>query len=160
MSPAIRSDLGIAKGVWQVLQVYLCLMGSEFALSRLDYWESGILQAGFSTEPPSQEKLQQGTYRERVFSVDAPALLFWVEIFGARQGDRETLTLSAPDGTLISENRGEITGNKARWMSYAGRKRRAPGWLPGTYHGRYRLQRQGEGRWFDAMLLEFTMQVR
>jgi hypothetical protein len=112
----------------------------EAALEALRYTPTGLLQAGFATSVPDRESVENGRALSSPVSAEAEALLFWVEIFGAQQGDREFIRLRAPDGTVVAEKEATLAGNKARWLSYVGRRRDEP-WPPGTYTALYRLTR-------------------
>jgi hypothetical protein len=62
---------------------------------------------------------------------DAPAIVGWTWLVNLRKGDRLTVRLLAPDGTLFAENEiPPIDRDKATYVAYAGRKR-SP--VPGDY---------------------------
>ena len=110
-------------------------------LRSLAYRPTGLLKAGFATREPDAVIVEAGGEPHTDVSADAPALVFWVEVFGARKGDRETLRIVGPDGQVVTARTKTIAGNKARWMSYVGRRLRGTGWPAGTYRGTYRLER-------------------
>jgi len=116
---------------------------SPAALPALAYQASGVLLAGFAPESPSREKAEAGAYHASAVEVLSPALVFWVEIFGARQDDHWSLELTAPDGAVLAKNTGQISRNMAIFLPVTGRKRGPPPWPAGTYLGRFRLERQG-----------------
>ena len=127
------------------------------ALEALAYRPSGLLTAGFAPGKPDAVAVQDGRYRSEDLSRDAGALVFWVEVFGVQRGDDERLRLVAPDGKALAEKRETVSGNKARWFSYAGKKRPADAWPAGTYRGEYRLTRTRDGR--AETVLEVTREV-
>jgi murein DD-endopeptidase MepM/ murein hydrolase activator NlpD len=110
----------------------------------LSYRSTGLLQAGFGVAVPSSESVAAGNGNPGPFSPDAPALVFWVEIFGARAGDQENLRLIEPGGKEIASKKALIPKNKARWLSFAGKKRRSVAWPKGLYSATYELQRAGD----------------
>ena len=113
-------------------------------LNGLSYQPTGLLQAGFAIDAPNRRSVEHGQLLRGSLPSDAKALIFWVEIFGARQGDIESLRVFGPDGRVLVNKRKEIVKNKARWLSYAGKKRRGKAWQPGVYRAVYHLRR-GEG---------------
>lgn len=119
---------------------------SREALRRLAYQPTGLLQAGFATHPPTTREIEEGRLAGLAISPDSPALLFWVELFGAKAGDRGTLELYGPDGRLLVEKPETFARGKARWFSFAGVKRKTGEWATGEYRGRYRLLREEAGR--------------
>jgi hypothetical protein len=128
-----------------------CGVGSEPlwdepTLKMLGYQPTGLLQAGFASQPPTLKAVEQGQLAGIEIARDSPALLFWVELFGARAGDHGTLELYGPDGRLLANKVDDFARNKARWFSYAGSKRKQPVWPAGEYRGRYRLLREHAGQ--------------
>jgi hypothetical protein len=67
--------------------------------------------------------------------------IFWVHVFGAREGDVESFRLTGPDGTVLAERRLRIARNYAQWLAYVGKRRSGESWAPGIYRGEYRLYR-------------------
>jgi hypothetical protein len=116
-------------------------------LRSLRYRPSGVLQSGFATDAPTRAAVAAGELGERRFSADAPAFVFWVELFGAHEGDEELLRLIGPEGEVLAEKRGTVPKLKALWLSYGGAKRRGEVWAKGVYRASYRLVRNGvDGR--------------
>ncbi|HEB97415.1 MAG TPA: M23 family metallopeptidase [Sedimenticola thiotaurini] len=116
---------------------------SRRALAALPYRPTGLLQAGFASERPVSERLEAGDYAATRIAPDAPAIVFWVELFGVRKGDIERFQLLAPDGRVIARQERELQRNRARQYSYTGKRRRQRNWAPGSYEGRYQLLRKG-----------------
>jgi murein DD-endopeptidase MepM/ murein hydrolase activator NlpD len=125
-------------------------------LEALRYKPTGLLQAGFATAVPDRETVENGRVLSSPVPAQFEALLFWVEIFGARQGDRESIRLRAPDGNVVAEKEATIAGRKARWLSYVGR-RRDETWPPGTYTALYRLTRGEVG--VDQTVIEVQRSI-
>lgn len=121
---------------------------SEAALRSLAYRPGGLLGAGFAAEAPNAKTARRGDYRASHLPRDSAALVFWVNLYGARSGDLEQARLTGPDGAVISEKNKRLDRDKAQWFSFLGRKRRGAAWPAGTYRASYRLLRQvgGEDR--------------
>ena len=112
-------------------------------VEQLRYRATDVLIAGFAPEEADRGKAQRGDYGG-AFSPQAEALVFYAESFGARAGDRERLEVFDPDGRLMFQRERGIDGNLAAHFAYIGRKLRDERWPPGTYVGRYRLERDGQ----------------
>ena len=112
---------------------------SETAMARLDYTPTGLLAAGFATAKPNWKAARRGDYDAETLPEKAPALVFWVSIFGVRDGDEGHSRIVAPNGTLISETTWTHDRTQAQWFGFVGRKRKTPGWDPGIYRGEYSL---------------------
>jgi hypothetical protein len=110
--------------------------------ARLGYIATGVLNSGFLNRVPTAQDIQEGTPLAGV-GTDAPALVFYVELFGVRAGDRQDMTLSDPAGRVLARQGGVLPAAKAVWRAHAGVRRPAGGWQTGTYVGRYRLRREG-----------------
>ncbi len=112
------------------------------------YIQTGLLIAGFATGPADANAARLGRYADLKGDRQAP-LVMWAESFGVQAGDLQTVTIAAPDGTLAFQDQKPLASSKINWFAFAGK--RAPkdgGWKPGTYTGRYRLERNG------AMLID------
>ena len=130
------------------------------AINALQYRPTGLLQTGFSEKAPTSRSVVSGKAGQSRFSVSAAALIFWAEVFGARKGDTELIRLTGPDGNVIAAKKAIVEGNKARWLSFAGRKRRGSGWPVGVYRGSYRLVREVAGVEQTVIDVEQSAQVR
>lgn len=124
------------------------------------YKPTGLLQAGFSSRRPKLESVQAGDASDLPLQRDMPALVFWVEIFGAQKGDRESIHLFGPDGSVISHKTGTIPRNKARWLSYSGRKRRGAVWPEGVYRATYQLFREDAGGEREVVMVERIIELK
>ncbi len=80
-----------------------------------------------------------GEYRVEHLSREAPAIVYWVSIFGGQSGDIVRVSLIAPDGEAVAENAMVVEGNMAQWFAFTGRKRQGDIWPEGVYRGEYRL---------------------
>lgn len=119
---------------------------SVTAQDALAYVAGGALSAGFAGEAADYGLARAGAYDGFVLTRDTPALVFWAEFFGVRQGDRLRLVLDLP-GTTVDDVTNEITldRDRAQQFQFAGRKRPDSGWPGGTYQGRAELVRTIDG---------------
>ena len=107
-----------------------------------------LVSAGFAGRVPTLPEVVLGLHDGKVLATQSPALLFWVEVAGVKQGDIEQFSVVAPDGTTVIENISEPLGSgRALHLGYAGRKLSTP-LKEGEYTGVYRLVRESsEGEW-------------
>lgn len=115
------------------------------AAATLAYRAGGLLGAGFATVEPEPGAARAGAHRADHVEHDAPALVFWVDVFGTRTGDRETIRLVGPDGTVLVEQDAIHERDRAQWFRFAGTRAPEGGWPPGAYVGSYRLTRDVGG---------------
>jgi hypothetical protein len=123
-----------------------CALGSAplwrpDVLAVLAYQPALLYNAGFASEAPKNEKIVEGLYRQESFTVNAPALVFWVEAFGVLAGDFLTLRLEGPGGQL-SESEDILVKDQARRWAFVGRKRPGAAWPAGLYRGEAVLRRE------------------
>jgi len=111
------------------------------ALALLAYQGAALYNAGFADEAPLGENIIEGRYRRASFPQDAPALVFWMEAFGVRAGDRLRVRLEGPSGT-VAENDEVLTKDQARRWAFVGRKRPGAAWPAGRYRGEAILRRE------------------
>ncbi|HSD59708.1 MAG TPA: M23 family metallopeptidase [Burkholderiales bacterium] len=107
----------------------------------LAYVATGLLGAGIAAAPPV---LEDGTVnRDQTAARDpaATAMVFWVHLYGAQENDLEEIRLIGPGGRVLAERRARMPGHRAQWLAYAGKRRGAAPWPPGTYRGEYVLLR-------------------
>jgi hypothetical protein len=115
------------------------------AAAMLAYRAGGLLSAGFATEEPDPGTAREGAYGAEHVARDAPALVFWVDVFGTRDGDRESIRLVGPNGTVLVEQDTIHDRDRAQWFRFAGKRAPEGGWPAGTYVGTYRLVRDAGG---------------
>ena len=70
-------------------------------------------------------------------------MILWARTFGSRAGDELLLTLTGPEGEVISDSNpaGE---NPGHGLSAIGRKLKTGSWPPGRYTGTAKLIRSGQ----------------
>lgn len=117
---------------------------SEETLAALPYRATGPLIAGFATGAPKAEEAQQGRHHDKELPVSAPALVMWVEIFGAMEGDIERFSITGPGGARVLDIERPLKTSYVKWFSFSGRKRPGASWPEGPYRGVYSLTRDGK----------------
>ncbi|MEY4983353.1 MAG: hypothetical protein RIR62_1619 [Pseudomonadota bacterium] len=114
----------------------------------------GFLDAGFADAVPDYGAIRNGLPPRLIFPADAPALVVWAYFFGARQGDRLTLSITGPEGEVIRQ---DITLDRTQAQAFraTGRKARGP-WPAGAYRGEAVLLRDGAevGRTVTSIAVE------
>ncbi|UCH74043.1 MAG: M23 family metallopeptidase, partial [Rhodospirillales bacterium] len=107
----------------------------DTALAGLEYRPLIIFNAGFSDAIPRQDEVRRGQHHQSAIAVDAPAVMFWVELLGVRAGDRLRLHVQAPDGDTVVEHGRTLERTQAYRFEFAGKRRRNQNWTPGRYIG-------------------------
>lgn len=101
----------------------------------------GLVQAGFHTGVPDYAAVKAGTAEIESLSQNAPIVL-WGFVFGARPGDRITMTAFGPEGEVF-DTEAELERTQALAMRAGGLKAPAGGWRPGLYEGHVQHVRDG-----------------
>jgi hypothetical protein len=129
----------------------------EAARRALSYSPGSVINRGFATGPVTMAEIEAGTAGAREPGGDAPALVAFIRAIGLRQGDVQVLTLMAPDGKVLAENRAQpLDRNKAQWMMFSGVRRPAGGWPAGAFTARYQVLREGR----PALESEFSVDLK
>lgn len=119
----------------------------------LQYQATGLLNMGLSTSKPDSEAARHGAYASATATGQSDALIFWVDFFGLKSGDRFEQQLLAPDGTILASNDQTAPKSKVQYFSFVGKKKPEGGWKPGTYKGVIRLLRD------DAAVIDQTLPI-
>jgi murein DD-endopeptidase MepM/ murein hydrolase activator NlpD len=110
----------------------------------LAYRDRTVLNVGFASAPVTMEQVEAAEVPAEAFGVDAPALVAFVRVVGLTAGDVQHLAVNAPDGKPIAHHTAApLDRPKAQMLLFAGKKRPAPGWEPGTYTATYSVLRNG-----------------
>ena len=102
----------------------------------------GFTAAGFATAIPEFAAIKAGLPSPATLPTDAPALVLWVSYFGPREGDALTLSITGPQGDVITQTIA-IDRTQAIAFRAIGKRLPATGWPAGTYSGTATLTRQG-----------------
>ncbi len=134
---------------------------SDAALQVLAYRPTGLLNAGFAATAPKGTEVLAGEHQSPILAAASGALVFWVEVFGAMEGDRERFRITGPDGGLLLD--GEKEGpdrHKASRLTFMGKRLTADAWRPGVYRGEFVLERQKDGAWQTIVEAKRAVEVR
>lgn len=113
-------------------------------LEGLRYRDPHVLNVGFSDAPVTMDQVDSGVHVGRPLDARAPALVFFGRAIGVREGDRQRLTVTAPDGSVLVQDETEPANRaKAQIFAFAGKRRLGERWEPGAYLGRYSIIRDG-----------------
>ena len=119
----------------------------------LAYKPRSLLNNGFTTASLRIEAIDEGPPAP---APGSPAVVAYVRAIGLKAGDVQTLTLKAPDGTVLATNAAQpLPRDQAQSMVFAGARRPAAGWPRGRYVADYAV-RQG-GRVVLARSFEITL---
>lgn len=110
------------------------------------YQAGQLLNSGFATGPVTMAAVQEsGADQQPSPSRDAPAIVAFVQSIGLHGGDLQRLTVTAPGGAVLADNRAAaLDRDKAQTILFAGKKRPAAGWSAGRYAAHYRVLRGGK----------------
>ena len=125
--------------------------------AQLRYKTSGIIGSGFATRKPDIKQIEKGEFRLQKASVQAPVLLYWIQMYGLQPGDKGEVVVTRPDGSILAQTRNIHDGShKAQWYSFVGKRRPKAGqWPAGDYVGRYKLSRvSADGSWQEVLSVE------
>jgi Peptidase family M23 len=115
----------------------------------------GIADIGIAAAVPEFDDVLAGLGETADLASNAPALVVWVHLFGARAGDDVQLSISAPDGTPVFRETETLVKTQAQVFRAVGRKLTADGWPAGTYSGEVSLTRGGAE--IDRAALQFNV---
>lgn len=103
---------------------------------KLAYHSTSLLGAGFAVKVPTVEEVQQGLHRAEALSGEDSILVFWVQALGVLKDDPVSMTLLAPDGTVLAESTQHYDHNKAQILQIVGKQLREGKWPSGVYSGK------------------------
>ena len=109
--------------------------------SGIDYAPVSLYAAGFREGVPDFDAIKIDSASPDKIAASAPALVFWAEFFGAREGDAIRMEILGPDGRPFAERDIVQERTRARQFYYLGRPASADGLPPGLYRGRLTLTR-------------------
>ncbi|MEQ9350374.1 MAG: M23 family metallopeptidase [Alphaproteobacteria bacterium] len=99
----------------------------------LGYRGGGILNLGFTPNPPRMEGVERGVYSTTELPSTIDAIIVWTALFGVRVGDRIDLVLSDPDGGVVVSQAITVERDRASQLYFAGRRKPDGDWQPGLY---------------------------
>ncbi len=105
------------------------------------YIPTGLLSDGFALEKPKPDAARHGAYFGTALTIQSPALVYWIDVFGLQSGDRLLISLTGPDGGILAESETPIDRAKAEFFAFAGAKHPPSGWKSGFYVGKLEVVR-------------------
>jgi len=119
---------------------------TEAARRGLDRPITALFNGGFAAERPKLPSIRKGLYHAKALSRRAPVLIFWVEAWWVRPGDKLTMTITDPGGDTVVAHASDLKKLQARRMAFAGTRRKGLYWDAGTYVGEAVLSRAVAGK--------------
>lgn len=140
-APDVAAGCGAQDGLWRAED-----------RNRVAYKRGAFLSGGFSGGMLDMAMVSDG--RLIPPGSTAPFLLAFVQVIHAEAGDRHTLTLTRPDGSVLAQQEWVNAKLQAQNLFYVGGRRPPTGWPPGVYRANYRAVRDG------ATVMERTFEAR
>lgn len=112
---------------------------SDDTVNKIGYIASGVLAAGFTDHPLAADEVAAET---QILPKTAPALIFWLTVFGVQTADVQVIDLFAPDGSMLLHKTIPIDHNMAQYRGFVGLKRHGEAWTTGEYRVSYKLLRR------------------
>jgi murein DD-endopeptidase MepM/ murein hydrolase activator NlpD len=116
----------------------------DAARTLLAYAPINLLGRGFVQQQEELEPARGGSDPFAALPAKAPALIGWLEVAGARTGDKAEMKLLAPDGRELVARSVEQPRPQATTLWSFGLKQPATGWEKGAYTARFTLHRAGQ----------------
>ncbi|WP_366523203.1 M23 family metallopeptidase [uncultured Tateyamaria sp.] len=107
------------------------------------YQPGGVIATGFADAVPEYDTIKAGQAHRAELPADAPALVVFGYIFGARAGDTLHLRITGPDGEVI-DRAVDLDRTQAQLFRAIGKRRRDAHWPVGIYEGTATLIRRAE----------------
>ena len=117
--------------------------------SELVYEPLALTKLGIASGPVDADEVWEGRAAAEGLSNQSPALVAFMGAFAMRSGDDIALTLTDPDGVTVVHHQAFQPRDQARVMMFAGKKRPASGWKPGTWQAAVEVRRDGKSYRLD-----------
>lgn len=117
------------------------------AAQMLDYQPVAVITGGLASAVPAKTVAERDP-PPRLDGRQAP-LILWVDAIGARPGDNQTFSITAPNGQIVHNQQTVVVDGGLSWFAYSGKRAPAAGWPSGRYSGRYDLKRD------DVVIAQF-----
>lgn len=128
----------------------------EAALNLLAYKPVNLLGHGFVEKQEELEPARAGTDPFVQLPTAAPALIAWLEVAGAREGDVMDMQLMAPDGRELVKRHEVQPRPQATTLWSFGLKQPATGWEKGSYTAHFVMKRGAQ----EILREDWSMPVR
>lgn len=108
------------------------------------YTPTAFLNDGFTTSTPDAAIVHDAPTELTSITADAPALIYWVDAMNLREGDRVTLSITAPDGAIFAQKTLTLEKAKASYFAFIGKKNSSGAPTVGEYTARAAITRGDE----------------
>ena len=113
--------------------------GDDLWSPDIAYQPGGLLDIGLTDAVPEFDAIKAGLPSADLPAA-APALVVWAYVFGPRAGDALLLSITGPEGKVITE-RVVFEKSQAQAFRAVGRKLKTAGWPAGGYQGQAVMMR-------------------
>lgn len=120
------------------------------AKKQLPYIATALLNIGFSDVEPDANAMRDGQFRAKNLPDTADAIMFWVDLIGAQQGDVLLMEIAGVDNVALVSHTAPIDRHQAQLFQFVGKKRTEALWTAGAYKARLKLMRG------DSVVLEHS----
>ena len=100
------------------------------------YTPTIVHRVGLATEVPEKERALHDGY-PRTMPANGPALIGYTILIGVLSGTLIETAITGPDGHILFRNRRLIDEDRARYFTYAGKRRKSGSWDPGVYRAEF-----------------------
>jgi hypothetical protein len=109
----------------------------------LAYQPTQIINIGFADAGVKAAEIALETYASFIPRRTAPALVVYARVINLAKGDRIRLTLTGPNGQVVTKTNDPASGQRAVQVQFAGKRLPAGGWPDGDYVGLAEVLRDG-----------------
>ena len=108
------------------------------------YEPYSIFDGGFSNTVPDFKEIAKGQIHPKALSANGDAFVYWAGFYHAVEGDKITLTITAPDGQVFAQREQILEKSRKRpSYYYTGRKLKGRTLSAGTYTGSITYEKKG-----------------
>jgi hypothetical protein len=112
---------------------------------KMKYISTALLSMGFADRVPHEQGAREGKFSSVKIKDSARLLSLWADVFGVMKGDVMTMTMIAPDGSILISEPRKFTANRVQIFQFLGKKPLEKLWEKGTYTGKIELTRKDSG---------------
>ncbi|MEH6361139.1 MAG: hypothetical protein V7761_10450, partial [Amylibacter sp.] len=109
----------------------------------LAYQPTQIINLGFADGAIKMDDIAVGKFENFTPHKTAPALVAYVRVINMAMGDQIRLTMTGPNGQIITKTFDPVNNGKAQQMYFTGKKRPTGGWPMGAYQAWAEVLRGG-----------------
>lgn len=111
---------------------------------QVTYQAGGILDIGMIDRQLSKEEAESGNSSAATLDRDGQALVAWYIVFGIRQGDVMSISITGPgDNRVFAQTLNPHPKDQAQYFAFGGRRTPPGGFQPGIYRAEVQMIRDG-----------------